>query len=200
VPAPEKPINPLIITDATGDQVIFNYWPGRAGEAIGAPVTISVRRIKRADDPPGVPAALIVPDRTHEIIAWLRSTLSEDPIWELTEALRLTVEYAQLPNVEGWSWVEALKKYRPELDLDKVGVSRATIFRDSLGRPYTDEELGRGDSPRRNQIITDMLEAEVTEVEGRPAPQHGGHPATMDICMGTLDETGKCSDCGRVFT
>lgn len=195
-----KPIKPLIITDATGDQVIFNYWPGRAGEAIGAPVTISVRRTKMTEDLPGVPAALVVPDRVHEVIDWLRSSIGEDPVWELTEALRLTVEYAQLPNAEGWEWVKALKKYRPELDLDKVGVPRGTIFRNAQGQPYTDEELGRGDSPRRNAIIKDMLEAEVTMVEGRPAPQHGSHPASMDICEGTLDENGVCSDCGRVFT
>ena len=38
-------------------------------------------------------------------------------IEELTEALRLTVEYTgndTLPAIEGWSWFDALKKYAPE--------------------------------------------------------------------------------------
>lgn len=53
---------------------------------------------------------------------------------------------------------------------------RATVFRDGTGQPYTDEELGRGDSPRRNRIISDQMEkdwrhakeAGVIEVEGKP--------------------------------
>jgi hypothetical protein len=126
VPKPEKLRNPLIITDATGDQVIFNYWPGRAGEAIGAPVTIATRRVKGAEDlPDSVAAALIVPDRIREVIEWLAATLGED----------------------------------------------------TQGQPYTDEELGRGQSDRRDNLIKGMLEQNarraketgvirVTEVEG----------------------------------
>lgn len=33
---------------------------------------------------------------------------------ELTEAIRLTQEYIDLPALEGWSWYDALKKYAPE--------------------------------------------------------------------------------------
>lgn len=38
----------------------------------------------------------------------------DDAIEELTEAIRLTQEYIQLPAEEGWSWYDALKKYAPE--------------------------------------------------------------------------------------
>lgn len=34
---------------------------------------------------------------------------------ELCEAIRLTAEYAQLPQEGGWSWYDALKKYRPDM-------------------------------------------------------------------------------------
>lgn len=40
----------------------------------------------------------------------------EAAIDELTEALRLTVEYVGnevLPAREGWTWFDVLKKYRP---------------------------------------------------------------------------------------
>lgn len=39
------------------------------------------------------------------------------PIEDLTEAIRLTVEYAGgeiLPAIEGWSWYDAMVKYAPE--------------------------------------------------------------------------------------
>lgn len=42
---------------------------------------------------------------------------NETAIRELTEAIRLTVEYVgndNLPPLEGWSWFDALKKYDPE--------------------------------------------------------------------------------------
>lgn len=42
---------------------------------------------------------------------------SQKDIDELTEAIRLTVEYAGtelLRPYKGWSWYEALKKYAPE--------------------------------------------------------------------------------------
>lgn len=41
----------------------------------------------------------------------------DEAIHELTEAIRLTVEYIDttlLPPIEGWSWLDALKKYAPE--------------------------------------------------------------------------------------
>ena len=38
-----------------------------------------------------------------------------DVIWELTEAIRLTQEYVGLPAAEGWSWYDALRRYRPDL-------------------------------------------------------------------------------------
>lgn len=44
-------------------------------------------------------------------------TTHEDQIRELTEAIRLTVEYVGvdiLPPIEGWSWYDALSKYAPE--------------------------------------------------------------------------------------
>lgn len=42
---------------------------------------------------------------------------SDAAIRELTEAIRLTVEYVgndTLPALEGWSWFDALRKYDPE--------------------------------------------------------------------------------------
>ena len=39
------------------------------------------------------------------------------PIEDLTEAIRLTVEYTGgeiLPAIEGWSWYDAMVKYAPE--------------------------------------------------------------------------------------
>jgi len=41
----------------------------------------------------------------------------DEAIHELTEAIRLTVEYMgveMLPPIEGWSWYAALVKYAPE--------------------------------------------------------------------------------------
>jgi len=38
----------------------------------------------------------------------------ENVIEELLESIRLTQEYAQNPAVEGWSWYDTYKKYRPE--------------------------------------------------------------------------------------
>ena len=43
---------------------------------------------------------------------------AEQAIYELTEAIRFTVEYVgndTLPPIDGWSWFDALRKYRPEL-------------------------------------------------------------------------------------
>ena len=43
---------------------------------------------------------------------------AEQDIYALTEAIRLTVEYignAWLPPIAGWSWYDALVRYRPEL-------------------------------------------------------------------------------------
>ena len=42
---------------------------------------------------------------------------NEVAIYELTEAIRLTVEYVgieMLPPIEGWSWFDALRKYAPD--------------------------------------------------------------------------------------
>ena len=41
-----------------------------------------------------------------------------DPIFDLAEALRLTVEYVgndMLPAREGWSWFDALNRYNPDM-------------------------------------------------------------------------------------
>lgn len=43
---------------------------------------------------------------------------ADDPVEELCNAIRLTVEYvgtAMLPPIEGWSWFDALKRYRPKM-------------------------------------------------------------------------------------
>ena len=45
------------------------------------------------------------------------STTENEAIDELTEAIRLSIEYTGndvLPAIEGWSWFDALKKYAPE--------------------------------------------------------------------------------------
>lgn len=71
--------------------------------------------------------------------------MADDPVWELTEALRLTVEYAQLPARPGWSWFDTLSKYRPELNLARtgacptcMGASRQTVGMvcQTCGRDY----------------------------------------------------------------
>lgn len=54
--------------------------------------------------------------------------IHDQAVHELTEALRLTVEYIgikMLPPVEGWSWYDALKKYAPE---------KAAYFEDEFPR------------------------------------------------------------------
>lgn len=45
---------------------------------------------------------------------------NEDPVQELSDALRLTVEYVgmqKLPPIPGWSWYDALSKYAPSMAL-----------------------------------------------------------------------------------
>ena len=37
-----------------------------------------------------------------------------DDVEELLEAIRLTQEYAQLPALEGWTWYDTYRKYRPK--------------------------------------------------------------------------------------
>lgn len=42
---------------------------------------------------------------------------ADHAIYELCEAIRLTVEYTgtdMLPAIAGWSWFDALKKYAPD--------------------------------------------------------------------------------------
>ena len=47
-----------------------------------------------------------------------RAAVPDDATRELTEAIRLTVEYVgndMLPAIEGWDWYDALVKYAPEV-------------------------------------------------------------------------------------
>lgn len=64
-------------------------------------------------------------------------------IAELTEAIRLTVEYVgleTLPPIEGWSWYDALVKYSPNV---------AERFRELFGESVTeDREITQAEEPR----------------------------------------------------
>lgn len=58
----------------------------------------------------------------------VEETITDDPIEELTEAIRLTAEYVgprTLPAVKGWSWFDALSKYAPEKALPFVAESES---------------------------------------------------------------------------
>lgn len=63
-----------------------------------------------------------------------RQAATTQAVFELTEAIRLTVEYVgndMLPPIEGWSWFDALTRYDPE---------SAQRFADNPIRfPYTED-------------------------------------------------------------
>lgn len=55
-------------------------------------------------------------------------------IRELTEAIRLTVEYVgtdTLPAIEGWSWYDAMCKYAPE-DAERLKNPPALPIREDI--------------------------------------------------------------------
>ena len=58
-------------------------------------------------------------------------------IHDLTEALRLTVEYmpSALPPIEGWSWYDAMVTYAPE---------KAKALRDQFEKVYPEWLAGHG--------------------------------------------------------
>jgi hypothetical protein len=64
-------------------------------------------------------------NKSKNLLAQTKEKLTSDPVEDLTEAIRLTVEYIgndRLPALEGWSWFDALTKYAPE---------KAFAFKDS---------------------------------------------------------------------
>lgn len=73
------PLEPLILTDSAGDQLILQFWPGKAGQAIGAPVTAVVKPNLPVNVSGSHPATLITNDNLREIIRWAADALGETP-------------------------------------------------------------------------------------------------------------------------
>jgi hypothetical protein len=193
VPQP-KTLSPLILRDPTGDELTLNYWPGNAGQAIGGPVTATVRRAPGATEKmPGVPAAILTREQLRQVIRWMAEALGETPM------LAAQPDFFRVPDADGDVYFIANHDghscwfcHQP---ISQGAICERIVFPsvDTDVRPAPDEWAHDGCRPKPGQVV-------VLEVEGRPAPMHSSHPATMDICMGSLDENGKCSDCGRVFT
>jgi hypothetical protein len=62
---------------------------------------------------------------------------------EALEAIRFTQEYAQLPAIDGWSWWDVYRKYRPE---DAVRLHHEWMLFDSLRGTIEAEEQEGGTS------------------------------------------------------
>jgi hypothetical protein len=78
----------------------------------------------------------------------------QEPIEQLTEAIRLTVEYVgteTLPPLSGWSWYDALMQYAPE---------KAQVFREQYDRATRPKPKNRSSplTPTTPQHPTSAME------------------------------------------
>jgi hypothetical protein len=99
-----------------------------------------------------------------------------DAVRELTEAIRLTVEYAGndlLPAIPGWSWYDALVKYAPDVaqafvdkpvhltptpePTVKTGATHARAFIEWLAS-MDDPDNAEGLEVRRKVTLTDIID------------------------------------------
>ena len=121
-------------------------------------------------------------DNPVALIELLLGALAEATT-ELTEAIRLTVEYTgneTLPAVEGWSWFDALRKYAPEAA--QVFVDSPLVF--PADTPRTIDTPEEADELPRDTLIRErdgFLRVKLYDNRWLLAVEHNSHTASGSL-------------------
>lgn len=95
---------------------------------------------------------------------------SRNAIDDLTEAIRLTVEYvglSTLPPIAGWSWYDALVRYRPEIADDFVKYYDGIVESDepTEDEPTEDERAAAWEQIVKHPIFEECLDYEIPLID-----------------------------------